>query len=156
MDQDETTIPDRLLAIGRLESIKHLIDAPVPDNVDTDPPVKAIANRHQLLEALRRLLRDPMIVIVRIRVGVAHQRGPERHTAVVKDLDAGELQPIVAESGGRAVAAYDRFPGGIFRRRLRPEHQSDPERRLSRRRYALQRGDIAGGRRALDHAGDAV
>ena len=43
------------------------------------------------------LLRNAVIVVLRVRIDVAHQRGFQRHAAVVENLDSGEFQPVVAK-----------------------------------------------------------
>ena len=45
-----------------------------------------------------RLLRDAVIVVMGIRIHVSHQRGLQRHAAVVEDLDSGKLEPVVAKT----------------------------------------------------------
>ena len=115
-------------------------------------PIVSVADRHELLQPLGRLLRDAVVVVMRIGIDIASQRRLQSHAAVVEDLDAGKLQPVVTKSGRRAVTGHDRFPRRHVRRRLRPEHQTRAESGFSRNSDLLKRPDVPSFRRSLDHA----
>src|SRR5438128_2268252 len=84
-----------MLLVHSLERVEYMVDTQVPHHVHADAPVLPVADRHEFLQPLGWLLRNAVIVVLRVRIGISRQRGRQRHTAVVEDLDSGELQPAV-------------------------------------------------------------
>jgi hypothetical protein len=133
MDEDEAPVADRLFPVRSLERVEYMVDTEVSHDVYAYAPIVSVADRHELLQSIGRLLRDAVVVVMRIGIDIAGQRGLQSHAAVVEDLDAGEFEPIVAKTRRGPVARHDRFPRGQIGRGLWPEHHAGAQGRFSGR-----------------------
>jgi hypothetical protein len=87
MDEDEAPVADRLFPVRSLERVEYMVDTEVSHDVYAYAPIVSVADRHELLQPLGRLLRDAVVVVMRIGIDIASQRCLQSHAAVVEDLD---------------------------------------------------------------------
>ena len=66
MDEDEAPVADRLFPVRSLERVEYMVDTEVSHDVYAYAPIVSVADRHELLQSLGRLLRDAVVVVMRI------------------------------------------------------------------------------------------